>query len=146
MKNTQLFLLTLGTATLIGGCTPTVAKRGNIIEDYQLSEVVEGVHTRKDVLRIMGSPTTRAPFDENTWYYIGQYTEKRGILDPEITDERIIIVTFNNKGIVDTITEKEKGRIAIPIAREKTQTHGNELTVMQQLLGNMGKFNTEGFE
>lgn len=146
MKNTQLFLLTLGTATLIGGCTPTVAKRGNIIEDYQLSEVVEDVHTRKDVLRIMGSPTTRAPFDENIWYYIGQYTEKRGILDPEITDERIIIVTFNNKGIVDTITEKEKGRIAIPIAREKTQTHGNELTVMQQLLGNMGKFNTEGFE
>ncbi len=146
MKNKQLLLLTIGTALTLGACTPTISKRGNIIEDHQLTELVQGVHTRKDVLRIMGSPTTIAPFDENTWYYIGQETEKRGILDPKVTDERIVVVMFNKKGVVSEVVEKEEGRIAIPVARDKTPTHGNDISVMQQLLGNLGKFNTEGFE
>ena len=108
-----------------------------------MQEVVKGVHTRKDVLRIMGSPTTVAPFDENTWYYIGQETAKHGILDPEVTKERVIIVRFNTKGKVHFIKEREGGRINIPVERDKTPTHGNDLNAIDQIIGNMGKFNTE---
>lgn len=128
---------------MLSACSPTVTQRGNKLEDYQIEEVVLGIHTQSDVLRILGSPTTRAPFNDNIWYYIGQEKHKRGILDPKVVDERIVIVAFDEQGTVQTINEADADRINIPIEREKTETHGNELTVMQQLLGNLGRFNPQ---
>ncbi|MCC7305256.1 MAG: outer membrane protein assembly factor BamE [Alphaproteobacteria bacterium] len=143
MKNKTPLLL-LG-ACVLAACTPTVAKRGNMLEDYQMKSVQAGISTRSDVLRMLGSPTTQAPFDENIWYYIGQETEKRGILDPEVVKERIVAVQFAGDGTVNSIRELPKGsRIDIPIARSKTSTGGTDYTLMQQLLGNLGKFNTAG--
>lgn len=137
-------LLLLSAATLIlGACTPTIAQRGNLVEDNQIEDVVLGVHTRTDVLRLLGSPTTTAPFDDLTWYYMGQETEKRGILDPKITKERVIIVKFNDRGVVQSIKDNENGRIDIPVARDKTPTHGNEISVLQEFLGNLGRFNPQ---
>jgi outer membrane protein assembly factor BamE (lipoprotein component of BamABCDE complex) len=147
MKNRMrkvLLLTAAGTALLTGACTPTVAQRGNMLEDYQMKQVITGIHTRSDVLRLLGSPTTQAPFNDNVWYYIGQETEKHGILDPEVTKERIVAVVFDDEGIVSQVKELDPDRIAIPIERSKTPTHGHDITFMQQLLGNLGKFNTAG--
>ena len=141
-KDIQIVLLTTIAFGLLAGCTPTVAKRGNLLEDYQVKQITPGVHTRTDALKILGSPTTQSPFDENIWYYIGQETEKTGILDPQVKKERIVAVTFNETGIIQTIGDIDAGRLAIPLERSKTTTHGNEVTIMQQFLGNIGKFNT----
>lgn len=137
----KLILSLTASVLLTCACTPTVAQRGNKLEDYQIEEVVTGIHTRTDVLRLLGSPTTKAPFDENIWYYIGQETKKRGILDPKVTDERIVVVAFNEEGIVQDLRDVDAERLNIPVERSKTPTHGNDITVMQQLLGNLGKFN-----
>jgi len=121
-------------------CSPTTTQRGNMVQDYQLVAVQPGISTRSDVLRNMGSPTTKAPFNENVWYYIGQKTEKRGILDPEIVDERVVVVVFDDEDMVVQAGELDRERIDLPIDRDKTPTYGNEMTAMQQLLGNLGKF------
>ena len=144
MKHINKTILSLAACSLLAvACTPTQAQRGNLLQDYQVNEVVPGVHTRTDVLRILGSPTTQAPFNENVWYYLGQETEKHGILDPEIIDERIVAVAFNEEGIVQNIKDVGSDRIDIPFERSKTPTHGNDVTLMQQLLGNLGKFNPQ---
>ena len=97
---------------------------------------------RSDVLRTLGSPTTQSTFDPNIWYYIGQETEKRGILDPDIVEERIVMVQFHPEtGVVKTIKDIQAERMNIPITREKTATHGNEISAMEQLIGNLGKYN-----
>lgn len=140
MKQKLIISLTAG-LLLTSACTPTVAQRGNKLEDYQIEEVISGIHTRTDVLRLLGSPTTKAPFDDTTWYYIGQETEKRGILDPDVTDERIVVVNFDQEGIVQQVADVDAERINIPVERSKTATHGNDITFMQQLLGNLGRFN-----
>lgn len=142
LTNKQTLLLTASCALMLAACTPTVAQRGNMLEDYQITQIAPGVHTRSDVLQLLGSPTTQAPFDDNIWYYIGQETEKRGIFDPEVVKERVIVVAFNDDGTVQQLRELPKGsRVDIPIARGKTPTHGNDVTIMQQLLGNLGRFN-----
>lgn len=142
MKN-KLILTLLFSLTLLGACTPTINQRGNLLENYQIDQVVPGVHTKSDALRILGSPTAKSTFDENTWYYIGQETEKHGILDPQITAERIVIVEFDKDGVVQGIGDADAHRLDIPFERSKTPTHGNEMTVMQQLLGNLGRFNPQ---
>ncbi len=130
-------------AALVGtGCTPTQATRGNIVEDYRLAEIVPGVSTRTNVLKSLGSPTTQAPFDENVWYYIGQKTEKTGIFDPKVVDKKVIVVAFDPEGIVQTVDNVDAEQIDVPRVRRKTPTTGNEVGVVEQLLGNVGRFNS----
>lgn len=146
MKNKRFvrpFLLSLSCAVFLSACTPVIAQRGNMLEDYQLQQVKAGENTPSDIIRLLGSPTTKDPFDDNVWYYIGQETAKRGILDPEVTKERIVVVQFDPDGYVHRIGDMVDGHISVPISRDKTPTYGNDLTVIQQLLGNIGKFNPQ---
>ncbi len=142
MKTLRLLACAALIAT-VAGCTPTHSVRGNMIEDYQLTEVVPGLDSQTDVLRKLGSPTTKAPFDDSVWYYMGQKTEKRGILDPEILDERIVAVFFSSAGIVERVEDVDNQRVDLPYVRDKTPTSGNEMTVLQQFFGNLGKFNKD---
>lgn len=139
MKKTLLITVCLASLT---ACTPTQTNRGNMVEDFRLAEVTPGISTRNNVLKSLGSPTTTAPFDENVWYYIGQKMEKRGIFDPEVVDEKVVVVAFDDQGIVQTLQEVEADRLDVPTVDRKTPTSGNEVTVLEQLLGNVGKFNT----
>ena len=138
--NRPLALLTAGIA-LLSACTPMETTHGNIVEDYRMAEVTPGVSTRTNVLKSLGSPTTTAPFDDNVWYYIGQEVEQRGVFDPEVTDQKIVVVAFNQDGVVSTIDKIDADQINVPIDRDKTHTGGNDVTFLQQLLGNVGKFN-----
>lgn len=144
--NRKLILSLMAAAALstpMAACAPQMAQRGNMLENYQLEEVKAGEHTRSDIMRILGSPTTKDPFQDDVWYYIGQETAKRGILDPEVVKERIVIVQYDPDGYVGRIADVVDGRIDVPITRNKTPTYGNDLTFFQQLLGNLGKFNPQ---
>ncbi len=141
-RNFTPAILTL--ALLLGAaCTPIQATRGNIVEDYRMSEVIPGVSSKTNVLKSLGSPTTQAPFDENVWYYIGQKTEKRGIFDPKVVEDKVVVVAFRDDGIVDVIEEVNANQINVPKVRRKTPTSGNDITVMEQLIGNVGRFNKQ---
>ena len=51
------------------------------------------------------------------------------------------MVVFNDDGVVETVEEIENERTDLPLVRRKTETSGNEVTALQQLLGNLGRFN-----
>ncbi len=148
MKKFTLSALLLAFAALVApmlaACTPSEAVRGNLLQNYQLAEVKAGTDTQSDVLKKFGSPTTKSPFDDSIWYYMGQRTEKHGILDPKIVEERIVQVRFDKDGVVQEVKMEDPNRLDIPYERSKTPTSGSEVTVMQQMLGNLGKFNKAG--
>ncbi len=137
----KTIIIALFALTLTAACTPMEATRGNIVEDYRMAEIIPGVSSRTNVLQSLGSPTTVSPFDETVWYYIGQKTEKRGIFDPKVVDKKVVVVAFNPDGIVETIDKIDADMIDVPHVRRKTPTSGNEITVMEQLIGNVGRFN-----
>ena len=145
IQETKTLILTLTASSVLfmGACAPTMEKRGNFLQDYQLAELQEGVSTRSDVLQNLGSPTTKSTFDSNVWYYLGQETAKHGILDPKVVDERVVVIAFNEEGVVELIRDVDNQRIDVPYLRDKTPTHGNEVTAMQQFFGNLGKFNPQ---
>ena len=137
-------LPTLVTLALISvsACSPIRETHGNFLKTHDIQSVQAGVDTRTEVIQKLGSPTTIAPFDENVWYYLGQKTVKKGIFDPKLRDEKIVIVQYTPEGFVQAINEVDQDRVDIPLNDEKTHTGGNEVGAMQQLLGNLGKFNT----
>lgn len=128
---------------LISACTPVTANRGNLLDDYQMKELVAGQDTREDVIRKVGSPTTVSTFNDNIWYYLGQETEKVGVFDPKITRERIVVVDFGQDGLVNSVVQRKAGREDVVLVSRTTPTSGNEMTVVQQMLGNLGKFNKQ---
>ncbi|MDP9195932.1 MAG: outer membrane protein assembly factor BamE [Pseudomonadota bacterium] len=126
---------------LASACAPTVAVRGQIVDDEQLDQIEPGVSTREDVASVLGSPSTTATFSDSTWYYIGQTTEKTAFFDPEVTDRKIVAVTFDDAGLVQGVQrmDREDSKV-VELSDRRTPTKGKDVTIFQQLLGNLGKF------
>ncbi len=118
--------------------------RGNMVEDFRMNEVTPGISTRTNVLKSLGSPTTTAPFDDNTWYYIGQIMEKKGVFDSKVAQERVVLAQFDDSGILQRLEEIDNKRLDVPTVNRETPTGGNEITALEQILGNVGKFNRQG--
>ena len=128
-------------SVLMMACSPMTATRGNFLEPEDVSRIQPMVSTDYDVLNILGTPTAKAVFDDNTWYYVGLKTEKESFFDEKVTDRKIYQVTFDDSKFVKSITEIDDKPMDVPIASRTTPTSGNEVTALQQILGNIGKFN-----
>jgi len=133
-------------AALLAGCSPRVDQRGNLPDPDAVLQVQPGIHDRTQVAEILGSPSTVGTFDDKTWYYISKRTETIAFLDPDVVDQEVLVVKFDDAGVVSDMRlyGLEDGRLVEPVGRE-TPTSGQELTLLQQLLGNLGRFN-EGSE
>src|SRR5471030_3542173 len=81
---------------ILAGCTPIVANRGNMLDEERISQVKAGSSSKNDVFEALGSPSIVSTFDDNTWYYVGQRTERVGVFAPEVTDRKLIQVSFDD--------------------------------------------------
>jgi outer membrane protein assembly factor BamE (lipoprotein component of BamABCDE complex) len=136
--------LAAGVMTLaLGACAATVAQRGNLPPPNVLSEIKPGTTDKETVTRLLGSPSSVSTFDNNTWYYISQKTEELAFFKPEVTDQEVVTVSFGNDGVVSEVqtTGMDSRRQVEPVART-TPAPGKELSFIEQLLGNFGRFNT----
>ncbi len=121
-------------------CAPTMANRGHIVDMERVSEIKTGESTREDVVRVLGSPTQVSTFDEKIWYYFGRSTKQYSFRDPEIIEQKAFEIRFNDEGIVvmSAVLDSAAARTVDPVDR-RTPTYGHETTVLEQLLGNLGR-------
>ncbi len=128
-------------ALALGACQQSVQVRGNIPDGEMVSKINPGVHTRIDIASLLGSPSTVSTFQDSKWYYIGQKTTQFAFFEPEILERKVLVISFDDAGYVaDTRTYGlEDGKIIDPVERI-TPTEGRELSIIQQLLGNLGRF------
>ena len=130
---------------LLSACSPIVETRGNLISDLKYAEIQPMVSTRADVSQKWGPPTVVSTLDPNTWYYIGETTAQKGIYAPAVQKRRMICVKFDPA--TDTVAsladiDPKTAKNIDPVDR-KTPTAGKEYTVLQQFIGNLGKYNTD---
>jgi outer membrane protein assembly factor BamE (lipoprotein component of BamABCDE complex) len=124
---------------------PAPQTRGNRVEQEQLKELVPGTSTKADVTALIGSPTQKAMFDENTWLYITEVTRPRIGQTLGVLDQGVVVLTFDDRGVLagtKTLTRDD----AVPVAVDSrtTPSPGTEASFLQQLLGNVGRFNPVG--
>ena len=131
-------------ALALAGCSSGVQVRGNLPDEEAVSKISEGVHSRADIESLLGSPSTISFFQDSKWYYIGQKTTEFAFFAPEVLERKILAVSFDETGKVsETKTYTiEDGQEIDPVDRV-TPTEGRELSLMQQLFGNIGRFSTE---
>jgi len=135
-------LFSIGLVVLLSACTPKIDIRGNLPDPERLSEIAPGEQSRIEVEEILGTPSSIAVFDQETWLYVSQRTETLAFFEPEVKERKVVILKFDKDGIVSDVEtlSAENGKIIQPIDR-KTPTAGNEFTLIDQLFGNLGRFN-----
>ncbi len=141
MLRTKLVLAALSAAALTAACAPTVGQNGFQAIDAKPADIVAGTDTKQTVLTKLGSPSTTSTFErDNVWYYISQVTEKYTYNRPQVTQRNVTEITFNDAGqvsAVNTLGLDDGERIAMN-GRE-TPTRGRQMTILEQLLGNVGR-------
>ncbi len=122
-------------------CSPVQTYNGfrSDRNNVEIPDPQVGVDTRSTIQQRFGSPSTTAIFDQTAWYYVSSVQERVAFYTPRITDRNVMVVRFDG----DTVAAVEKfgverGRI-VSYSDEVTPTRGRELSVIEQLLGNIGQ-------
>jgi outer membrane protein assembly factor BamE (lipoprotein component of BamABCDE complex) len=138
----------VGVLTLLGGCSMTTPfsaperPRGNRVDAYRLAELVPGTSTQADVTALIGSPTAKASFDSNTWLYISELTQTRIGRTPGVDDQNVVALNFDDGGVLRGIKKVgQQDALSVPVVARSTPSPGTSASFMQQLFGNIGRFN-----
>ena len=124
-------------------CEKTVYTRGYAMDFSDFNKIKIGKDDAQAVFEKIGSPTMRSSVeDENggySWYYVYKRTEKNGFLDAKVLDAKTMVVTFNSKGIVASISENTNER-RIDIMKDHTDTSGKGTGITNEIFGGLGKY------
>jgi outer membrane protein assembly factor BamE (lipoprotein component of BamABCDE complex) len=125
----------------VAGCETIVDQRGFAPTPGSVEKLEAGAQSREDVVRLIGSPSSVATFNPNVWYYISQTQETWAFMKPVILQQNVLQLTFNESGRLQAIKNYEQadGR-DIDMVSRITPTAGKELTILEQILGNVGRF------
>jgi len=126
----------------ISACSDNIDPRGNAPLPDALAQIQPGRVTRSDVVALIGTPATSSMFGDDHWYYISSHFQTVAFYAPEELDRQVIIIDFDKAGTVTAVRKLglEQGKEISMVARE-TPAPGKELSLLEQLIGNVGKFN-----
>jgi outer membrane protein assembly factor BamE (lipoprotein component of BamABCDE complex) len=136
--------LWLAALAAVSGCSGVVDQRGNLPDTDRLAQIQPGQATKDTVTRVLGTPSSISTFDPNTWYYISRRTEQFAFLAPELLDQQVLVVEFDANGVVKDMRRhgKDEGQ-EVALVDRTTPAPGRELSLIEQLIGNFGKFSSD---
>lgn len=126
-------------------CSPIVEQRGHSPAKEDFAQIIIGQSRAEDVQAVLGSPTVTSSYGEKIWYYIFTRKETKAFFAPEITNQRVVAVIFDADDTVKDIEKykKEDGK-SVELVSKETPAEGRKLGVIEQLLGNFGRFSAPG--
>ncbi len=147
-RPTRSLPLAAAAVLLLAGCSffespPQV--RGNRVEADTLKELTPGTSTRADATALLGSPTAKATFDDNQWIYIGSLTRPEIGRTQGVLSQDVVVLTFNAQGVLKDVKRlNQDDSLPVDVVARATPSPGSEASWLQQLLGNVGRFNPGG--
>jgi outer membrane protein assembly factor BamE (lipoprotein component of BamABCDE complex) len=129
------------------GCSPEISTHGYRFDEATLAQIEPGRTTKDAVTRLLGSPSSVATFDNKVWYYISQRSEHKSFYQDHVVEQKVIAIAFDDAGVVQTIDKRglKDGHDVAFVSRE-TPTSGKQLSLLEQFVGNIGRFNPQGQE
>jgi outer membrane protein assembly factor BamE (lipoprotein component of BamABCDE complex) len=123
-------------------CTPQVSNHGYRLDEAALAQIQPGRTSQDQVLQLLGSPSSRATFDGAVWYYVSQRTERLSFYQEEVVNQDVVAIAFDDLGTVNRVDRHGLDRAQeVSFVDRETPTSGSELGVLEQFIGNIGRFN-----
>ncbi len=135
---TALAVVTAG----VWACAPTATTRGNFPLAETVETIKQGKQNRDQIATLLGTPSSKATFArKETWFYIGERTEKFAFFDAKLLERKILVIVFDDRGTVASIrTYDASDGKNVALVERVTPTKGKELDVIEQIIGNIGRF------
>ena len=138
------FFILLAAALPLWACSPTVDIRGNQPSPESLAQIKVGETTDEQAQLILGTPSSVLTYGEPTWHYVYQKVETVSFFTPRVVDYGAVTLVFDAEGKVKSINKIGKKDLKdIDQVSRETPTAGKELSVIEQLIGNVGKFSKD---
>ncbi len=135
-----VFAAGLLTATIMA-CAPVIDNRGYFFDDRSVDNIEKGVTNKEAVRETFGSPSSESVLNNGAYYYIYSRFVTESYRAPEEVDRKVLAIYFDeNKTVRDLAVYGLEDGIIVPIVARTTQTQGSELTALQQIFGNVGRF------
>ena len=133
----KILLLTL---LVLTSCTVIEETHGANLRQASI-ENLGSTSTKADVVNALGSPSTKSTYGAETWYYINNDQRRKIIGANEAVSQEVLAITFNEFGTLANVeTYDLDDAMQFNNADRTTKTAGHELTVVEQILGNVGRF------
>ena len=127
--------------TGLAACAPNVAHRGYLAKPGAFNQIREGM-AKSEVEATLGSPSTTASVNlrGDSYYYISSTTEQRAFFKPEEVKREVIAIRFDQNDMVASLGQYglEDGQI-IDMNSRTTPVKGREMSILQQIFGNIGR-------
>jgi outer membrane protein assembly factor BamE (lipoprotein component of BamABCDE complex) len=141
----RLLLISSLLLSSCGWLMPPPQLRGNRVDPESMKELTPGVSTKADVSAIIGSPTARDSFDDNTWLYISEVTQQRIGRTLGELQQNVVVLNFDDQGVLKSVDKLDQANsLPVSVIARTTASPGTEASFMQQLLGNIGRFSPAG--
>jgi outer membrane protein assembly factor BamE (lipoprotein component of BamABCDE complex) len=141
MRRTAPLLLVGALVPFLASCETIVDQRGFAPTPGSVEKLEVGAQSREDVVRLIGSPSAVATFNPNVWYYISQKQETWAFLKPVMLEQNVMQLNFNDSGRLQSMKKYDLSDARdIDMVSRITPTAGKELTVLEQIMGNVGRF------
>jgi len=122
-------------------CSPITETRGLILDKEQIENIKIGQTRQPQIREQFGTPTLKSTFSDNVWIYTGSRVEQWAFFEPTVTKHRSVLIEFNEDGVVRDKRVLSKAQLReVDLNPETTPTAGRGLSILQQLLGNIGRF------
>jgi outer membrane protein assembly factor BamE (lipoprotein component of BamABCDE complex) len=127
---------------LLAACSPKVDTGGYIVENDLKSQLVRGQTTKEEIQQKFGSPSSQSSFGPDTWYYITTRKEAVGFLKPEVVQQDVLRIEFDQAGVVNSVQSYDKNDARqFSMTKRTTPTEGHRMGFVEQVVGNIGRFN-----
>jgi outer membrane protein assembly factor BamE (lipoprotein component of BamABCDE complex) len=133
--------------SIAAACSPVIRNHGYTPAQEELSEIRVGQDTRGSVRRKIGRPGATGIFTDEGWYYVSSKVEHLTYNEPRVIDRSVVAIVFDDQDVVASVNSYglDEGRI-IDLETNVTPTYGKELTIVEQLLGNIGAITGSVFD
>jgi len=126
---------------MVGDLSPGETLTQGYVIDQQAIDSVPVGSSREQVLLALGTPSTTATFDNESFYYISQTRKRYVAFDkPHLVDQKVLAVYFGADGRVTQIAKYglKDGKIFDFISRT-TPTGGKDQNFLSQIINGASK-------
>ena len=132
-------IIILNLFIIITSCVNKKIVNGQLPDGEMLSKLRLNEDNKQVIDQLLGSPSFKGEFGDNSYYYFSTISDKIAFLEPDLIEQKIIQLKFDDKNILSKVYLFEKNDSKeILMSSNFTRTTGREISILEQMISNFG--------
>ena len=132
-------IIILNLFVIITSCVNKKIVNGQLPDGEMLSKLRLNEDNKQVIDQLLGSPSFKGEFGDNSYYYFSTISDKIAFLEPDLIEQKIIQLKFDDKNILSKVYLFEKNDSKeILMSSNFTKTTGREISILEQMISNFG--------